>query len=100
MNHGTTLVINSLIERRGAKTALVTNKGFRDILEIARGNRPDPFDLYYQREEPLISRELRFEVPERTGSKGEVVSHSTWQRSKNLRTSCRSWASRRSPSSS
>jgi N-methylhydantoinase A len=73
VNHGTTLVINSLIQRTGAKTALVTSKGFRDILEIARGNRPDPFDLHYQRDEPLIPRELRLEVPERTGSKGEVV---------------------------
>jgi N-methylhydantoinase A len=73
VNHGTTLVINSLIERRGAKTALVTSAGFRDILEIARGNRPDPFDLHYQRDEPLIPRELRLEVPERVGSKGEVV---------------------------
>ena len=73
VNHGTTLVINSLIQRKGAKTALVTNHGFRDILEIARGNRPDPFDLHYQRDEPLIPRELRMEVPERMGSKGEVV---------------------------
>ncbi len=73
VNHGTTLVINSLIQRKGAKTALVTSKGFRDILEIARGNRPDPFDLHYQRDEPLIARELRLEVPERMGSKGEVV---------------------------
>src|SRR5919108_4297192 len=73
VNHGTTLVINSLIQRTGAKAALVTSKGFRDILEIARGNRPDPFDLHYQRDEPLIPRELRLEVRERTGSKGEVV---------------------------
>src|SRR6185437_1523441 len=73
LNHGTTLVINSLIQRQGAKAALVTSKGFRDILEIARGNRPDPFDLHYQRDEPLIPRELRFEVPERLDSKGEVV---------------------------
>ena len=73
VNHGTTLVINSLIQRKGARAALVTSKGFRDILEIARGNRPDPFDLHYQRDEPLIPRELRFEVPERVGSKGEVV---------------------------
>src|SRR6516162_6912827 len=73
VNHGTTLVINSLIQRKGAKTALVTSKGFRDILEIARGNRPDPFDLHYQRDEPLIPRELRFEVRERIGSKGEIV---------------------------
>jgi N-methylhydantoinase A len=73
VNHGTTLVINSLIQRKGAKTALVTSRGFRDILEIARGNRPDPFDLHYQRDEPLIPRELRLEVSERMGSKGEVV---------------------------
>ena len=73
LNHGTTLVINSLIQRKGARAALVTNKGFRDILEIARGNRPDPFDLHYQRDEPLIPRDLRFEVPERMGSQGEIV---------------------------
>jgi N-methylhydantoinase A len=73
VNHGTTLVINSLIQRRGAKAALVTSAGFRDILEIARGNRPDPFDLYYQRDEPLIPRELRLEVRERIGSKGELI---------------------------
>jgi N-methylhydantoinase A len=73
VNHGTTLVINSLIQRQGAKTGLVTSAGFRDILEIARGNRPDPFDLHYQRDEPLIPRELRLEIPERMGSKGEVV---------------------------
>src|SRR5215472_745631 len=73
VNHGTTLVINSLIQRKGAKTALVTTKGFRDVLEIARGNRPDPFDLHYRRDEPLIPRALRFEVAERIGSKGEVI---------------------------
>jgi N-methylhydantoinase A len=73
VNHGTTLVINSLIQRKGATTALVTSQGFRDILEIARGNRPDPFDLHYQRDEPLIPRELRLEVPERMDSKGEIV---------------------------
>jgi N-methylhydantoinase A len=73
VNHGTTLVINALIQRKGAKAALVTTTGFRDILEIARGNRPDPFDLHYRRDEPLIPRELRFEVAERTGAKGEIV---------------------------
>jgi N-methylhydantoinase A len=73
VNHGTTLVINSLIQRKGAKAALVTTKGFRDLLEIARGNRPDPFDLHYRRDEPLIPRTLRFEVEERIGSKGEIV---------------------------
>src|SRR5947209_11315142 len=73
VNHGTTLVINSLIQRKGAKAALVTTKGFRDVLEIARGNRPDPFDLHYRRDEPLIPRALRFEVTERVGSKGEII---------------------------
>src|SRR2546427_12649041 len=74
VNHGTTLVINSFIARRGAKTALVTSAGFRDILKIARGNRPDAFELHYQRDDPVIARELRLEVPARMGSKGEVVS--------------------------
>jgi N-methylhydantoinase A len=73
VNHGTTLVINSLIQRKGAKAALVTTKGFRDVLEIARGNRPDPFDLHYRRDDPLIPRPLRLEVPERIGSQGEIV---------------------------
>src|ERR1700731_3910762 len=73
LNHGTTLVINSLIERKGAKSALVTTFGFRDVLEIARGNRPDPFDLHYRRDDPLVPRPLRFEIRERIGSKGEIV---------------------------
>jgi len=73
VSHGTTLVINALVQRTGAKAALVTTKGFRDVLEIARGNRPDPFDLHYRRDEPLIPRPLRFEVTERTGSKGEII---------------------------
>jgi N-methylhydantoinase A len=73
LNHGTTLVINSLIERKGAKAALVTTSGFRDVLEIARGNRPDPFDLHYRRDDPLIPRPLRFEVGERVGSAGEII---------------------------
>ena len=73
LNHGTTLVINSFIQRRGAKAALLTTEGFRDILEIARANRPDPFDLHYQRDPPLIPRSLRFEVPERMDTFGAVL---------------------------
>ena len=73
INHGTTLVINAYIQRRGARAALVTTKGFRDILEIARGNRPDPFDLHYRRDEPLIPRSLRFETPERIDTFGKVI---------------------------
>jgi N-methylhydantoinase A len=73
LNHGTTLVINAYIQRKGARAALVTTEGFRDVLEIARANRPDPFDLYYQRGEPLIPRELRLEVTERIDSAGKIV---------------------------
>jgi N-methylhydantoinase A len=73
VNHGTTLVINAIVQRNGARTALVTTAGFRDVLEIARGNRPDPFDLHYRRDEPLVPRELRFEVGERMDGRGEVV---------------------------
>ena len=71
--HGTTHVINSLIQRRGGRTALVTTAGFRDVLEIGRGNRADPFDLRYRRDPPLIPRPLRFEVDERIGGDGSVV---------------------------
>ena len=62
VKHGTTLVINALLQRAGAKTALLTTKGFRDLLEIGRGNRTQPFNLRFHREPPLIPRELRFEV--------------------------------------
>jgi N-methylhydantoinase A len=73
LNHGTTLVINAYVQRKGARAALVTTRGFRDTIEIARANRPDPFDLYYHRDEPLIPRERRFEVTERIDAKGNVV---------------------------
>ena len=62
VKHGTTLVINALLQRVGAKTALLTTKGFRDVLEIGRGNRTQPFNLRFHREPPLVPRELRFEV--------------------------------------
>ena len=73
VNHGTTLVINAIIQRAGAKAALVTSAGFRDVLEIARGNRPNPFDLRYRRDEPLIPRERRYDVRERMDAQGDVV---------------------------
>jgi N-methylhydantoinase A len=72
VKHGTTLVINALLQRTGAKTALITTKGFRDILEIGRGNRTRPFDLRFHREPPLVPRELRFEVDERIDGSGRV----------------------------
>ena len=72
VKHGTTLVINSLLQRAGAKTALITTKGFRDILEIGRGNRTQPFNLRFNREPPLVPRELRFEVDERIEGSGRI----------------------------
>ncbi|MBI4788779.1 MAG: hydantoinase/oxoprolinase family protein [Chloroflexi bacterium] len=73
--HGTTIGTNALIERKGAKTALITTAGFRDVLEIARIERPDEglYDLTVDTPEPLVPRYLRVEVDERVGSKGEVV---------------------------
>lgn len=72
VKHGTTLVINALLQRAGAKTALLTTKGFRDVLEIGRGNRTQPFNLRFHREPPLIPRELRFEADERMEASGHV----------------------------
>ncbi len=77
--HGTTVVINALTERKGAKTALITTKGFRDVLEIARCNRPDLFNFNFVKQAPFVPRFLRFEVEERMSYKGEVL--------KNLNTS-------------
>ena len=71
--HGSTVVINTLTERKGAKTALLTTKGFRDLLEIARGNTPDIFNVRYQKPEPFVPRHLRLETVERMDYQGEVV---------------------------
>ncbi|CAM1364182.1 hydantoinase/oxoprolinase family protein [Tenacibaculum xiamenense] len=71
--HGTTVVINALTERKGAKTALITTKGFRDVLEIARCNRPDLFNFNFIKQKPFVPRYLRFEVEERIDYKGGVI---------------------------
>ena len=71
--HGTTVVINALTEHKGAKTALITTKGFRDVLEIARCNRPDLFNFNFIKQPPFVPRYLRFEVEERMSYKGEVL---------------------------
>ncbi len=71
--HGTTLVANALIERKGVRTALVTTKGFRDVLEIGRELRYSIYDLFIDMPEPLVPRVLRFEVDERTRSDGSVL---------------------------
>jgi N-methylhydantoinase A len=68
--HGTTVVINALTERKGVRTALLTTEGFRDTLEIARGNRPDFFNLHYEKPPPFVPRYLRREVPGRLAPDG------------------------------
>ena len=68
--HGTTIVINAITERKGARVGLLTTEGFRDILEIGRGNRPDYFDLEYPKPKPFVPRYLRRELPERIDYKG------------------------------
>ena len=68
--HGTTLVINALTERKGVTTGLITTEGFRDSLEIARGNRPDYFNLHYEKPPPFVPRHLRREVPGRLTQDG------------------------------
>jgi N-methylhydantoinase A len=71
--HGTTVAINALLERKGARTALVTTKGFRDIYEIGRINRPEAYNLYFRKHQPLVERSLRFEVDERITAGGDVL---------------------------
>ncbi len=71
--HGGTTVINAITERKGARTALITTAGFRDVLEIQRGNRPDLYNLRFEKEIPLVPRLLRFEVRERVDPLGTVL---------------------------
>lgn len=70
--HGTTIVINAITEGKGVKVGLITTQGFRDILEIGRGNRPDFFNLEYEKPKPFVPRFLRRELPERITYKGVI----------------------------
>jgi N-methylhydantoinase A len=70
--HGSTVVINALTERKGARSALVTTAGFRDVYEIGRVNRPDAFRFDFVQHRPLIPRERAFEVPERVRADGSI----------------------------
>jgi N-methylhydantoinase A len=70
--HGTTLVINALLERKGARVALVTTKGFADIVELGRSNRPEVFNLRYRRDPVLVPAEHRFEIDERSYARGRA----------------------------
>ncbi|MBI2165394.1 MAG: hydantoinase/oxoprolinase family protein [Chloroflexi bacterium] len=71
--HGSTVATNALLERKGARTALITTQGFEDILEIGRQNRPKLYDLLQDRPVPLVPRELRFGAPERLDYTGQVL---------------------------
>ena len=71
--HGTTVAINTILERSGARCALLTTQGFRDIYEIGRVNRPESYNLFFRRHEPLIGRALRFEIGERIDAQGTVL---------------------------
>ncbi len=71
--HGTTLATNAVIERKGAKTALLVTEGFRDSVEMAYENRFEQYDIWMERPPPLVPRNLRLPVPERLSARGEVV---------------------------
>ena len=71
--HGTTVATNAVLERRGARTALITTRGMRDVLELRRIRMPNLYDPLYERPQPLVPRERRLEVEERVGGNGEIV---------------------------
>ena len=71
--HGTTVATNAVLEHRGARTALITTRGFRDVLELRRVRAPQLYDLFFDKPRPLIERRLRLEVDERVAADGEVL---------------------------
>jgi len=71
--HGTTVGLNALLERRGAKVGLLTTAGFRDVLELRRGDRAEPYNIFWRQNEPLVPRRLRLEVDERVTSDGAIL---------------------------
>ncbi len=71
--HGTTVATNAVLEHRGARTALVTTEGFRDVLELRRMRMPHLYDYFWTKPEPLVPRHLRFEIAERMTVSGEVL---------------------------
>ncbi len=75
--HGTTVGTNTLLERKGARTALVTTGGFEDAIEIGRQARPKLYDFFFDRIEPLVSKEMRFGIHERTAADGRIITEPT-----------------------
>ena len=70
--HGSTVAINAVIQRNGSKTALVTTEGFKDLYQIGRANRPDTYNLLFQKPTPLVAGNLSFAVHERMTAQGKV----------------------------
>src|SRR6266550_4456512 len=75
--HGTTVGTNTLLERKGARTALVTTAGFEDAIEIGRQARPRLYDFFFDRIEPLVQKDLRFGINERTAVDGKILTSPT-----------------------
>jgi N-methylhydantoinase A len=71
--HGTTLATNAVIERKGAKTALLVTEGFRDSVEMAYENRFEQYDIWMERPPPLVPRDLRLPIPERLSARGDII---------------------------
>ncbi len=75
--HGSTIAINTVLERSGAQTALVVTEGMRDVYAIGRQNRPEAYDVYFRRPQPLVARQRTFELPERLAADGRVLRECT-----------------------
>ena len=73
VNHGFTVATNAILEGKGERMALITTKGFRDVLELSRIRTPKLYDLYYQKPDPLVERRFRLEVDERINHRGEIL---------------------------
>ena len=73
ITHGSTVATNAILEKKGAKCALITNRGFEDIIDIGRQNRKKLYDLYYQKNKPLVAESMRFGVDCRVNSKGKII---------------------------
>jgi N-methylhydantoinase A len=82
--HGSTVATNAILERKGVKTALITNKGFEDIIEIGRQNRSRLYDLAYKKEPHIVPKELRFGVKQRTSCSGETLEELDMEGAKNI----------------
>jgi N-methylhydantoinase A len=77
--HGTTVGTNTLLQRKGARVGLITTAGFEDVIEIGRQARPKLYDFFFERVEPLVPRDLRFGIDERTDAEGQIVKHPSLQ---------------------